>query len=107
MVVELEDGNGFLLRLVSAHFDCAASMRRRQWVALGEELRRLPVLPTVFCADHNSMMVPGRDRLRVPREEAEDKVRARAVEAEEISGLGLVDVSEFVYDKEEPPRMDF
>ena len=42
MVVELEDGNGFLLRIVSAHFDCSASVRRKQWVALGEELRRLP-----------------------------------------------------------------
>ena len=32
-----------------------------------------------------------------------EKVRARAVAAEEISGLGWVDVWEFVHDKEDPP----
>ena len=51
----------------------------------------------------NSLMVPGRDQARVPKTEADDKVRARAVEAEAISAQGWVDTWEFVHDKEDPP----
>ena len=103
LVVELADANGFEVRVVSAHFDCLASVKRKQWITLGEELRQLHAIPTVFCADHNSMMVPGRDQARVPKKEADDKVRARAVEAEAISAQGWVDTWEFVHDKEDPP----
>ena len=54
--------------MLSKHFSCEPLERQQQWGEVGELLADMPPMPLVTLADHNNIMVLGKDSETISKE---------------------------------------
>ena len=92
LISHLKAKAGGEVRVLTGHFSCEPTARRQQWGQIESKMSSLPPLPLVVLADHNNVMVPRSDSLKISKE-VPTTGKARQVEGTVFSALAVEDAS--------------